>query len=418
MLVSALSLVGCSSGADSTGQAQNQGVDQSNNTNPGQNKSNPVVEVDSWNYAEVYSFGSNPANASIDGQNARAGLIFDNTTGLLYGTTSEGGASNSGMIYTINPKTGAENIVYSFNNLDDANFPNSSLTEYNGMLYGTAFSGNNLCGNSAIFTLNSSNNKEAFIPALSDLSGVIGYIDSGLIQYGDKLYGTSVGGGTYGQGVVYSIDANNNQTLIYSFNGEFDGVNPQSDLAEHDGLLYGTAPRGGEYGNGAVFSVDPSTGKEEVLYSFAANGDGRNPVGGLVVVNNKLYGTTPAGDGSVGDVFSIDISSHKETILHAFAGVDGDSPDAGLIQYSLDGKLYGVTSFGGDYGNGVVYSIDPNDNDAYSIVYSLPSDGLSNLIARLYENPTDHALYGVANQGGSSNNGGVFKLTPVIGASN
>ena len=92
-------------------------------------------------------------------------------------------------------------------------------------------------------------------------------------------------------------------------------------------------------------------------YAFkAGHADGHSPNGGLVNVDGKLYGTTNTGGtncihngADCGTVFSM-TTSGKETVLHSFKGApkDGQNPDAGVIY--VNGKLYGVTTGGGQCG--------------------------------------------------------------------
>ena len=61
--------------------------------------------------------------------------------------------------------------------------------------------------------------------------------------------------------------------------------------------------------------------------------------------------------GTVGTVFSI-TTSGKENVLHSFAGgSDGDNPGAGLID--VNGTLYGTTSDGGAHRDGTVFALTP-----------------------------------------------------------
>jgi uncharacterized repeat protein (TIGR03803 family) len=61
-----------------------------------------------------------------------------------------------------------------------------------------------------------------------------------------------------------------------------------------DGTLYGMTSIGGTNNDGVIFSLTLS-GKEHVLHNFGNGNDGREPDGGLVAVENKLYGTTSHG---------------------------------------------------------------------------------------------------------------------------
>ncbi|HEY4847737.1 MAG TPA: choice-of-anchor tandem repeat GloVer-containing protein, partial [Methylocella sp.] len=51
-----------------------------------------------------------------------------------------------------------------------------------------------------------------------------------------------------------------------------------------------------------------------------------------------------------------------ETVLHSFTGSDGANPDAGLIADNA-GNLYGTTSNGGAFGQGVVFKLSPGGTE-------------------------------------------------------
>lgn len=79
--------------------------------------------------------------------------------------------------------------------------------------------------------------------------------------------------------------------------------------------------------------------------------------------SGNLYGTTRAngylgtGDGLV---YKLTPSSGTwtETVLHYFEGSDGQFP-SGSVLIDANGNLYGTTSYGGAYDNGVVWEITP-----------------------------------------------------------
>ena len=93
----------------------------------------------------VYAFQGFPS----DGMEPSSGLIEMN--GLLYGTTTQGGSNNDGTVYSIDPSTGAETIVYSFcslKNCADGDAPETALLNVNGTLYGTtSWGGTGTCSN-------------------------------------------------------------------------------------------------------------------------------------------------------------------------------------------------------------------------------------------------------------------------------
>ena len=126
-----------------------------------------------------------------------------------------------------------------------------------------------------------------------------------LIDVNGILYGTTGGGGNsgcaFGCGVIYSVTTDGKYTVLYRFTGNSDGGQPDAGLIYVNGTLYGTTYEGGgssacSGGCGTVYSVS-TTGTESVLHSFAGGSDGMNPTAPLLDVNGTLYGTTVNGGG-------------------------------------------------------------------------------------------------------------------------
>ena len=122
------------------------------------------------------------------------------------------------------------------------------------------------------------------------------YPDASLINVNGTLYGTTLGGGANGDGTVFAITTSGSETVLYSFKGgSGDGENPYASLINVDGKLYGTTTEGGANGGGTVFAISTS-GTETVLHSFKGRqGGGDKPYASLIKVNRRLYGTTYAG---------------------------------------------------------------------------------------------------------------------------
>src|SRR5215831_4231023 len=81
----------------------------------------------------------------------------------------------------------------------------------------------------------------------------------------------------------------------------FDGANPNGGLLLSNNTLYGTAYSGGSSGYGSVFAVNTDGTGFTNLHSFTGGSDGANPIGGLILSSNTLYGTTANGGSSEGD---------------------------------------------------------------------------------------------------------------------
>jgi uncharacterized repeat protein (TIGR03803 family) len=339
----------------------------------------------------IHSFCSGETRVICsDGSKPRAALVNVNNT--LYGTTSTGGANGrGGVVFSVNPASGAETVLYSF------------------------------CGQSGC--------ADGATPL------------AGLIAVKGALYGTTLGGGTFGYGTVFSIDPGTGaESTLYSFkNNGTDGDGPFAPLVKYEGELYGTTAYGGPTkcnngggppGCGTVFSIRLKDGVERIVYSFQDNGaDGDNSLAGLTVVGGSLFGTTSTGGtgncnwpGGCGTVFSVDPKTGVENVVYSFCSqqncADGERPEASLID--VNGTLYGTTVFGGTYDRGTVFSINPATG-AEAVVYSFHdylTDGV-NPIANLIE--VGGMLYGTTAAGGSNSIrclyycGTVFSLDPGTG---
>jgi len=157
-----------------------------------------------------YSFAGN----GTDGANPFAGPI--NVNGSLYGTTSAGGKSNNGTVFALDLKTDAEQTLHSFcskTNCADGEVPVSNLISANGTLYGTTLGGGNSnsnCGGGTcgvVFAVDPTTGAEtrvyAFCSQANCTDGANLY--NGLINVNGTLYGTTGFGGSYGSGTVFSL---------------------------------------------------------------------------------------------------------------------------------------------------------------------------------------------------------------------
>ena len=230
------------------------------------------------------------------------------------------------------------------------------------------------------------------------------------------MYGTTSAGGAYNNGTVFRIGPTGVFSTLYAFRGGADGSSPQSFLIQDStGLLYGTTSGGGAYGEGTVFRIASTT--KTTLHSFGSGSDGAAPLGGLAFDSaGNLYGTTSAG-GAHGNGAVFMLSKRgilwSESVLYSFGtGTDGTTPYAGVTLDSA-GNVLGTTSAGGTYGYGTVFELNKAHSWAESIVYNFQNqdDGsvpYAGLIADGLGN-----FYGAATQGGSQGGGSIFELTPA-----
>jgi uncharacterized repeat protein (TIGR03803 family) len=306
-----------------------------------------------------------------DGGFPSAGVI--DVSGRLYGTTQVGGAGGGGLVFSLNPKNGTEMFLYSFcgqQDCTDGEEPEAGLIDVNGTLYGTTSAGGSH-GGGAVFSLDPKTGAETVVYSFCSQQNCADgeEPEAGLIDVNGTLYGTTDGGGADGGGAVFALDPDTGaESVLYSFCGRqdcTDGEEPQAALIDVSGTLYGTTVEGGSHGGGAAYSLDPDSGVETVLYSFCSQQecpDGQFPAAGLIDVKHTLYGTTFAGGShGGGTVFALDPNTGAETVVYSFCGqqdcADGQSPAAGLID--VRGTLYGTTFDGGTDGVGTVFAVTP-----------------------------------------------------------
>jgi uncharacterized repeat protein (TIGR03803 family) len=180
------------------------------------------------------------------------------------------------------------------------------------------------------------------------------------------------------------------------------------------GNLYGTTYYGGDSTqNGTIYELSPSgsSWQENVLYSFAGDEDGGNPIAGVTFDSSgNLYGTTSS-SGTVFQLARTDSGWTKNT-LHTFTGGgDGLDPFAGLI---LDpaGNLYGAASGGGGGDSGTVFELSPSmGNWTFATLYGGFTGGLGAGPRGSLVMDSAGNLYGTTNESGADQFGSVFKLS-------
>jgi uncharacterized repeat protein (TIGR03803 family) len=98
-------------------------------------------------------------------------------------------------------------------------------------------------------------------------------------------------------------------------------------------------------------------------------------------------------------------------VVHTFNpdGSEGTNFAAGLVA-ATDGNLYGVTQNGGATNGGTLF-MSSRTSSVFNVVHNLDcnTDGCNNWVPLAQR--TDGTLYGVSMQGGTFNNGTIYKLT-------
>ncbi len=245
----------------------------------------------------LYSF----LGAPNDGANPNGDLIKVGSD--FYGTTTGGGSKSDGTIFKVSA-SGQETVLHSFTGPPgDGSAPYAGLVNINGTLYGTTSTG----GASYLGTVFSISPKGQYA-VIHSFSGADGSTPRGtLINVGGNMVGTTRFGGTgNAAGTVFQMTTEGAESVIYSFQSYNDGAQPYGAVIDVGGTYYGATLAGGAHSIGTVFAVTPA-GAEQVLHTFAGGTtDGSEPNAGLTQVGKSLYGTTElGGTNGVGTVYSV-----------------------------------------------------------------------------------------------------------------
>jgi len=160
-----------------------------------------VFKVTGVNHESVlYTFAGGPNDGAVP----YAGLVRD-AAGNLYGATYDGGTSNFGTIFKLDP-SGVETVLYNFAGTPDGAYPNATLT----------------------------------------------------LDPAGNLYGTTQFGGATGLGSVFKVAKSGKEKVLYGFAESTNGANPMGGvILDPAGNLYGTTVAGGSSNLGVVFQLKP-----------------------------------------------------------------------------------------------------------------------------------------------------------------
>ena len=238
----------------------------------------PVEAKDGNLYGATYSGKTYritlPAGTFKQLPNNTPGFTFDPlllaSDGNLYGTTFNGGPGGSGPGTVFRMTTaGAIKVIHNFTGTgSDGAFPDSPLTQASdGNLYGTTHDGG--ANNSGmVFKLTLAGNFTAlhsfdvYTGGGFKLNNDGGGPVAGLLAASDgNLYGANSLGGANGNGTLFQITKGGFFTKLFDFPGNLDsGPSPLATLVQHtNGAFYGvTNPSGNSAPAGNFYSLTPS----------------------------------------------------------------------------------------------------------------------------------------------------------------
>lgn len=257
-----------------------------------------------WTESVLYSFDG----YNGDGSRPTAGVVFDRM-GNMYGTTQAGGANGLGAVFELTPSgsgTWTESLLRSFSGIDGSTPLGGVIVDSAGQLYGTTSEGGreNL---GVVFELQPAADgwTEIVLHSFGNNSGTDGaYPMAGLtVDSVGSFYGTTSEGGLR-YGTVFSLSQTGGswvETVLHRFNPlSGDGMYPNSSLTiDSAGRLYGVVTLGGEYNYGIAYRlVRNKDGQwvESGRYAFEGGVDAGYPVGSLTFgPKGGIFGASTSG---------------------------------------------------------------------------------------------------------------------------
>ncbi len=339
------------------------------------------------------------------------GLVMVSNT--LYGTTFEGGSNGYGTVFAMNTDGSGYTDLYDFGPPPDAGNPSAELIVSSNRLYGTTYNGGSV-GIGAAFAINTDGSDYAVLHSFAGVPTDGSTPLAAFLLSSNILYGTTVYGGSAGQGAVFAMNTDGSgYRILYSFQYNFinnpDGAAPYGELVLASNRLYGTTLNGGLDHNGTIFAINTDGSGYTSFYSFTNSPDGNYPEAGLVLSSNTLYGTTvQGGTNGFGTIYAINTDGSGYTNFYSFTNSpDGNSPATELILSS--NRLYGTTLYGGNGGNGTVFAINTDRSD-YTVLFNNFFNGYSGANPQSGLVLSGSTLYGTTGDGGPAGQGTVFAI--------
>lgn len=318
----------------------------------------PVAPKTAWTFGFMHKFV-----LYKDGIHPTAPLTW--FKGALYGTTSAGGDTSCGCgeVFKITPK-GVYTRLHTFTPSNKGSTPiGGLLIDTDGTMYGTTSAGGTT-GSGVIFKLTA----KGGYTVMHNFAGNYTSGPQGEMIFGEDgaVYGTEYGGGKYNQGTIFKITKAGAFQVLYNFQGvnqpggSHDGANPEGRLAlGTDGTIYGTTSFGGSpSGYGTAWSLKPNGTKWIYTQLYIFGSPGNLPHSGLLRVGNAYYGTGAGGgkyqEGVIYRLTPPVAPSTKwtYTLLHSFTGhnKNGNIPYGDL--FYRGGIFYGTNLLGGHVTSG------------------------------------------------------------------
>ncbi|MBI1226958.1 MAG: T9SS type A sorting domain-containing protein [Bacteroidetes bacterium] len=301
------------------------------------------INTDNLAFTEIKNFTTSIGNGFYPSE------MIEGENGMFYGSCSEGGNYDKGVIYSYRKSDGAFSVLHHFDDIEGAQ-PLVLLFGPDGKLYGNTLHGGDF-DEGTIYRMEMDGSNFQLLHSFDSIQGALPI--SMLIGSDNNLYGITINGGVDNGGIVYRIPMDGSSfTVLKSFLTS-EGFFPSDILEGSDGYLYTTLSGGVLGANGSMYRMMKDGSMFQAVHSFVASLEGKS-IGGMIDGDNGyIYGLGGQGGLTNGGVlFKIGKDSFDFSVAYNFAEIeDGFSPI--VLSKDSSNVLWGLTSAGGTELNGL-----------------------------------------------------------------
>ena len=210
--------------------------------------------------------------------------------------------------------------------------------------------------------------------------------------------------------IIYRITLNGVFTKLHTIAGsDVAGLVNENLTVGSDGNLYGTSSTGRPpFDSGVVFRFSPTSGAFDVLHNFTGGLDGGWPRNGLARTGEQTFRgtTTQGGLYGRGTIFELTAQGTFTTLYHFSPNSDGAGGSGAMVEVE-DGNLYGAMQQGGSSNWGTIFRVTPEGE--LTTLYNFQGETDRGLPGRLVLGP-DGFFYGITHYY-SDGYGTLFKVS-------
>ncbi|MEE9936922.1 MAG: hypothetical protein K4445_14465, partial [Deltaproteobacteria bacterium] len=209
------------------------------------------INTDGTGYTVIHSFGT-----WAGGAYPCTSLTQDGAT--LYGTAKEGGVSGCGVIFKIQTDGSGYTVLHSFAGGAGGGYPYGSLILAGSALCGTTSSGG-ASNSGTVFKIQTDGSGYTVLHSFAGGAGG-SHPYGALTLSGSLLYGMTSSGGTAGYGTIFRLGADGSgYTVVHDLANWAGGAYPYGGLTLSGNTLYGMTSEGGAVGLGVIFKLEGAT---------------------------------------------------------------------------------------------------------------------------------------------------------------